>query len=172
MRTTPSRADAQGELDRLLEEHPLPADCGILALGDINGVSRYRGVQTLLLPDCAEVYTRLEPGRAENKGSHALVVLRKAFLAYAQAIVENGVTDCATSRIGRYGDLAAYGLFRHPLFTQHKFPDGGHRLPELFAYNGRAGLEERFRTRPRSRGCCCRTSRAASGCFPTRRART
>ena len=136
--------DAQGELDRLLEEHPLPADCGILALGDINGVSRFRGVQTLLLPDCAEVYTRLEPRRAENKGSHALVVFRKAMLAYAQAIVENGVTDCATSRVCRYGDFAAYGLFRHPLFTQHKFPDGGHRLPELFAYNGRAGLEERF----------------------------
>ncbi|MDO5450492.1 MAG: hypothetical protein Q4F30_06355 [Akkermansia sp.] len=137
-------ADPQGELERLLAAHPLPADCGILALGDINGVSRVRGRQTLLLPDCAPVYTRLEPGVAENKGSHALLIFRRAFIPYAQAIIENGVTDCATSRICRYADISAYGLFRHPLFTQHKFPDGGHRLPELFAYNGRAGLEEMF----------------------------
>ena len=136
-------ADPQGELDRLLAAHPLPADCGILALGDINGVSRVRGRQTLLLPDCASVYTRLEPGVAENKGSHALLIFRRAFIPYAQAIIENGVTDCATSRICRYADISAYGLFRHPLFTQHKFPAGGHRLPELFAADP-AGMETRF----------------------------
>lgn len=136
-------ADPQGELDRLLAAHPLPADCGILALGDINGVSRVRGRQTLLLPDCAEVYTRLEPGVAENKGSHALLIFRRAFIPYAQAIIENGVTDCATSRICRYADISAYGLFRHPLFTQHKFPAGGHRLPERYAADP-AGMETRF----------------------------
>lgn len=133
----------QAELDALMRKHPLPSDCGILCMGDINGVSSFRGRQTLLLPDCAEVYTRLEPWRAENKGSHAMVVFRAAFIPYAQAIIENGVTDCATSRICNYGNLAAYGMFRHPLFTQHKYPAGGHRLPELYAAN-RAGLDARF----------------------------
>lgn len=129
----------QAALNALLAEHPLPSDCGLLALGDINGVSCVRGKETLLLNACAPVFTPLVPGRAENKGSHALVVFHSAMIPYAQAIMENGVTDLAISRIGRYSlcPLRAYGLFHHPLFLQHRYDQRDfsrfpYRTPELF----------------------------------------
>lgn len=122
-------------LSDLLRQHPLPPDCGILCLGDMNGASKVRGSQTLLLRDCAPVYTPLVPARAENKGSHALLVFRHAFLPFVQAIVENGVTDLAVSRICRYSPLRAYGLFRMPLFLQQLSPSS-FRSPELFADRG------------------------------------
>lgn len=127
----------QERLDAILEQHPLPPDCGILALGDINGVSRVRGRETLLLNACAETYTPLVPRRAENKGSHALCVFREAMIPYVQAIIENGVTDLATSRISRYSKLRAYGLFRSPLFLQRR-DDAGFRSAELYASNTEA----------------------------------
>ena len=128
----------QEKLDDFLAAHPLPDDCGILCLGDMNGVSRVRGSQTLLLKDCSQTFTPLVPGTAENKGSHALLILRRAMLPYIQAIIENGVTDLATSRICRYGDCRAYGLFHLPLFLQHRFEAADaaqlpYRKPELYA---------------------------------------
>ena len=141
----------QVELDAILATHPLPADCGILCLGDINGVSIYRGKQTLLLEDCTEPYTRLIPGIAENKGSHALVVFRDAYMPFAQAIINNGVTDLAISRISSFSSLHAYGLFFSPLFVQHN--DNGYyshwaalrpyRLPESYASRALC-ITERF----------------------------
>ena len=131
-------SNPQEKLNSILSSHPLPADCGILCLGDINGVSRYRGKQTLLLHQCSAPYTQLVPSTAENKGSHALVVFAAANIPYAQAIAQCGVTDVAISRICRYSDLHAYGLFFDPLFTQHNYqggkaPSTPHRLPEFFA---------------------------------------
>lgn len=131
-------AHPQEKLDAFLSKHPLPPDIGILALGDINGVSIVRGKETLLLSECAETYTLLVPGKSENKGSHALVVFREAMLAYVQAIIECGVVDMATSRICRYGNKKAYGLFFHPIFLQHRFGQPNdkktpYRTPELYA---------------------------------------
>ena len=54
----------QEKLDVFLKENPLPPDCGILALGDLNGVSCVRGKETLLLSECSETYTLLVPGKA------------------------------------------------------------------------------------------------------------
>lgn len=130
--------DPQGKLDVFLKNNPLPSDCGILTLGDLNGVSCVRGKETLLLSECSDAYTLLIPGKAENKGSHAMVIFREAMLPYIQAIAENGVTDLATSRISRYGSKKAYGMFYHPLFLQHRFGQANdkktpYRTPELFA---------------------------------------
>lgn len=128
----------QENLDAFLQKNPLPPDCGILALGDLNGVSCVRGKETLLLSECSETYTLLVPGKAENKGSHAMVIFREALLPYIQAIAENGVTDLAISRISRYGNKKAYGMFYNPLFLQHRFGQPNdkktpYRTPELFA---------------------------------------
>ena len=128
----------QEKLDVFLKENPLPPDCGILALGDLNGVSCVRGKETLLLSECSETYTLLVPGKAENKGSHALVVFHEAMLPYVQAITECGVVDIAPSRICRYGNKKAYGLFYNPIFLQHRFgrPNDKktpYRTPELYA---------------------------------------
>lgn len=135
--------DPQGRLNALLKKHPLPADCGILCLGDINGVSRFRGRQTLLLDRCSAPYTRLVPGTAENKGSHALLVFAGAYIPFVQAIAQCGVTDVAISRISKYSSLHAYGLFFDPLFVQHNYsggkdPSSPYRLPELVATRGEA----------------------------------
>lgn len=119
----------QERLSAFLAENPLPDDCGILALGDINGASRYRGRQTLLLKDCAPAYTPLVPGRAENKGSHALCIFRQAMMPFCQAIIECGVTDLAISRISRYCGLRAFGLFHLPLFMQRR--DGAAHEPSF-----------------------------------------
>lgn len=132
----------QKKLDAFLGKHPLPPDCGILALGDINGVSCVRGKETLLLSECSETYTLLVPGKSENKGSHALVVFREAMLPYVQAITECGVVDIAPSRICRYGSKKAYGIFYSPIFLQHRFgrPNDKktpYRTPEL--YSGKPG---------------------------------
>lgn len=139
--------DPQGRLDSILARHPLPQDCAALCLGDLNGVSCVRGRETLLLPACSPVYTPLEPGRAENKGSHALVVFRHGMLPYAQAIMENGVTDLAISRVCRYCKGRAYGLFRSPLFAQHRFDQNGaaslpYRTPELYAGDAQGLLRD------------------------------
>lgn len=138
----------QVRLDSILSAHPLPEDCGILCMGDINGVSRFRGKQTLLLHQCEAPYTRLIPGKAENKGSHALVVFQSAFIPFAQAISSCGVTDLAISRICNYSNLHAYSLFYSPLFTQHNYRGSAsistpHRLPEFFVAR-RLSLLEQF----------------------------
>lgn len=130
--------DPQGKLDAFIKKNPLPPDCGILALGDINGVSYVRGKETLLLSECSETYTLLVPSKAENKGSHALVVFREAMLPYIQAIAESGVTDIAISRISRYGSKKAYGMFYNPLFLQNRFGQANDKkipycMPELYA---------------------------------------
>ena len=128
------RPDAELLLRELLLREPLPTDCGILCLGDINGASRWRGRQTRLMADCGAVYTPLVPRVAENKGSHAVWVRRGAFLPLVQAIIENGVTDLALSRIQRYGPLRAYGLFRSPLFLQLRDATDGPRFLAAEAY--------------------------------------
>jgi len=129
---------AQARFDSLIAAHPIPADCGILCLGDSNGASRFRGAATLLLEDCQPVYTPLVPDKAENKGSHAVLVFAPAFIPFAQALIAKGVCDCAISKIGNYSNLKAYGIFHHPLFIQHKFtekskPDIPFFLPEKYA---------------------------------------
>lgn len=140
--------EPQKRLTAYLQENPLPKDCGILTLGDMNGVSRVRGKQTLLLNDCEPIYTPLVPGKAENKGSHAMVVFRDAIVPYIQAIIENGVTDLATSRISRYGELRAYAMFHNPLFAQHRIGVQGRdslpvRTPEMY-YGRESMLKEAF----------------------------
>ena len=141
-------SDPQGKLDALLAEHPLPTDCGLLCLGDINGVSRFRGKHTLLLEKCQNPYTQLAPNCAENKGSHAFVVFRPAMIPFVQAIASFGVTDMSFSRIHNHCDLHAYGLFFSPLFTQHRYnggnaPEPAHRYPEYFLHH-KSELNKRF----------------------------
>ena len=141
-------SDPQGKLDALLAEHPLPSDCGLLCLGDINGVSRFRGKHTLLLEKCQNPYTQLAPNCAENKGSHAFVVFRPAMIPFVQAIASFGVTDMSFSRIHNHCDLHAYGLFFSPLFTQHRYnggnaPEPAHRYPEYFLHH-KSELNKRF----------------------------
>lgn len=140
--------DPQGKLDKIIEENPLPDDCGLLCLGDCNGFSRYRGRHTILLHACKNPYTPLVPNSAENKGSHAYVVFRPAFIPLVQAISSFGVTDMSLSRICNHCNLRAYGLFFDPLFTQHRF-DGGndptpaHLCPEFF-FSRKNELDARF----------------------------
>ena len=141
-------AAPQETLDKLLAEHPLPADCGLLCLGDANGVSRFRGRHTILLDSCQRPYTPLVPNRAENKGSHAFVVFRSAMIPFVQAIASFGVTDMSFSRIRNHCDLRAYGIFFDPIFTQHRFnggndPEPAHRFPEYFLHH-KAELDKRF----------------------------
>ncbi len=141
-------AAPQETLDKLLAEHPLPADCGLLCLGDANGVSRFRGRHTSLLDKCMRPYTPLVPNCAENKGSHAFVVFRSAMIPFVQAIASFGVTDMSFSRIRNHCDLRAYGIFFDPIFTQHRFnggnnPEPAHRFPEYFLHH-RAELDVRF----------------------------
>jgi len=130
--------NAPARFAALIAEHPIPADCGILCLGDANGASRYRGTTTLKLADCQPVYTPLVPDKAENKGSHALLVFAAAFVPFAQALIAKGFSDCAISMLGNFSNLKAYGLFHHPLFIQHKFREKGKPaspffLPEKYA---------------------------------------
>lgn len=122
-------ADPQGTLDKLLAERPLPADCGLLCLGDCNGVSRFRGRHTILLEECLNPYTPLVPNHAENKGSHAFVVFRPAMIPFVQAIASFGVTDMSFSRIRNHCDLRAYGIFFDPIFSQHRFNGGNDPEP-------------------------------------------
>ena len=138
----------QATLDKLLADHPLPSDCGLLCLGDRNGNSRYRGRHTLLLEDCQAPYTPLVPNRAENKGSHAFVVFRPAYIPFVQAIASFGVTDMSFSRIRNHCDLQAYGIFFDPIFSQHRFnggndPEPAHLYPEYFMHHRRE-LDKRF----------------------------
>ena len=141
-------AAPQETLDKLLAEHPLPTDCGLLCLGDANGVSRFRGRHTILLDSCQRPYTPLVPNRAENKGSHAFVVFRSAMIPFVQAIASFGVTDMSFSRIRNHCDLRAYGIFFDPIFTQHRFnggndPEPAHRFPEYFVHH-KAEQDKRF----------------------------
>ncbi|MGN0868916.1 MAG: hypothetical protein ACI4O9_05265, partial [Akkermansia sp.] len=141
-------AAPQETLDKLLAEHPLPADCGLLCLGDANGVIRFRGRHTILLDSCQRSYTSLVPNRAENKGSHAFVLFRSAMIPFVQVIASFGVTDMSFSRIRNHGDLRAYGIFFDPIFTQHRFnggnaPEPAHRFPEYFLHH-KAELDKRF----------------------------
>lgn len=138
----------QATLNKILADTPMPSDCGLLCLGDRNGNSRYRGRHTLLLADCKAPYTPLVPNRAENKGSHAFVVFRAAFIPLVQAISSFGVTDMAFSRVRNYCALQAYGLFFTPIFTQHRFnggndPEPAHLMPEYFMHH-RQELDTRF----------------------------
>lgn len=141
-------AAPQETLDKLLAEHPLPAGCGLLCLGDANGVSRFRGRHTILLDSCQRSYTPLVPNRAENKGSHAFVLFRSAMIPFVLAIASFGATDMSFSRIRNHGDLRAYGIFFDPIFTQHRFnggnaPEPAHRFPEYFLHH-KAELDKRF----------------------------
>lgn len=141
-------ADPQKTLDKLLAEHPLPADCGLLCLGDANGNSRYRGRHTILLDECQKPYTPLVPNHAENKGSHAFVVFRAAMVPLVQAIASFGVTDMSFSRIRNHCGLRAYGIFFDPIFSQHRFnggndPTPAQLFPEYFMHH-KDELEKRF----------------------------
>lgn len=121
---------AAEELSTILRNHPLPADCGILCLGDINGESTVRGVETLTLDKIDLVYTPLRPGFVENKGSHAFVIFKDAFMPYIRGLQSCDTSDLALSRICRYSDLRAYALFKNPLFAQ--LHSTHLRLPELY----------------------------------------
>ena len=141
-------ADPQGKLDKLLAENPLPDDCGLLCLGDCNGVSRFRGRHTILMDECQNPYTPLVPNHAENKGSHAFVVFRPAMIPFVQAIASFGVTDMSFSRIKNHCDLRAYGIFFDPLFSQHRFnggndPEPAHRYAEYYVHHKKE-LDKRF----------------------------
>lgn len=133
------RANAQEFLTRLLEKHPVPEDCGILCLGDFNGFSSYRGKQTLLLDKCDYPYTQLVPGTAENKGAFALVLYKRACVAFMKAIKMQSSVDMAISHIGEYCPYKAYSLFHTPIFLSHRgygcgdLPeDTPYRTPEVY----------------------------------------
>ena len=99
----------------------VPSDCGILALGDINGESIVRGKETLLYDRIRSPFTRLVPLEAENKGAHAYVVMRCAMEALVQALMAQPVSDLALARAYQYDPRArAYGLQQQPLFAQHR----------------------------------------------------
>ena len=99
----------------------VPSDCGILALGDINGESIVRGKETLLYDRIRGPFTRLVPLEAENKGAHAYIVMRGAMEALVQALMAQPVSDLAIARAYQYAPRArAYGLQQSPLFAQHQ----------------------------------------------------
>lgn len=99
----------------------VPSDCGILALGDINGESIVRGKETLLYDRIRSPFTRLVPLEAENKGAHAYIVMRCAMEALVQALMAQPVSDLAIARAYQYDPRArAYGLQQSPLFAQHQ----------------------------------------------------